>query len=99
MFQPGSRYEEVETATIEVAMPDGSTRTVAYKRRRFIPPAEGLTALVEHTVAAGERLDLIAATYLGDPAEFWRLCDANGVMRPAELEETGRTIVIALPLP
>ena len=99
MFEPGSRYYEIETVTMPITMPDGSTRTLAYKRRRFIPPAEGMTALVEHNVVQGERLDLIAAAYLGDPTEFWRVCDANAVMRPAELEETiGRTIVIAVPL-
>ena len=25
----------------------------------------------------GERLDNVAAQYLGDPTLFWRLCDAN----------------------
>ncbi|MFZ1707308.1 MAG: LysM domain-containing protein, partial [Anaerolineae bacterium] len=54
--------------------------------------------LQEHTVAEGERPDLIAAAYLGDPEQFWRLCDANGVMRPEELtEEVGRRLRITLP--
>jgi len=28
---------------------------------------------------------------------FWRLCDANGAMRPEELETPGITLTIALP--
>ena len=36
--------------------------------------------------------------YLGDPEQFWRLCDANGAMRPDELTETvGRRLRITLP--
>ena len=46
----------------------------------------------------GERLDIIAAQHLGDPEQFWRLCDANGAMRPDELTETvGRRLRITLP--
>jgi hypothetical protein len=48
-------------------------------------------------VAQGDRLDNVTARYLGDPAQFWRVCDANNVLRPDELEETGRAIAIALP--
>jgi hypothetical protein len=71
---------------------------VAYKRRRLIPPASTTTTLVEHTLAQGERLDTIAARYLGDPALFWQICDANEVLRPDELtEEVGRAFQIAGP--
>ena len=46
----------------------------------------------------GDRLDNIAARYLGDPELFWRLCDANVALRPTELTETiGRRILITLP--
>ena len=54
--------------------------------------------LLEHTVTEGDRLDNIAARYLGDPEQFWRICDANGVMRPDELTETvGRRLRITMP--
>jgi hypothetical protein len=49
-------------------------------------------------VAQGDRLDTITARYLGDPTQFWRICDANDTLRPDELEEPGRTVRIALPL-
>ncbi len=97
MFDKTSRYSECETATLQVTEPDGTVRELRYVRRRFVPPAAGMTVVVEHTVGAGERLDTITARYLGDPAQFWRLCDANGAMGPEELEETGRSIKIALP--
>ncbi len=97
MFDPTSRYAKCEIATLNIAGPDGTTREVRYVRRRFIPPAEGMTVVVEHTVIQGERLDNTTAQYLGDPTQFWRLCDANDVMNPEELEEIGRSVKIAVP--
>ena len=89
-----SRYHTVETATLE--MPDG--RTVVYLRRRFLPQPERFALLQEHIVIEGDRLDNLTAHYLGDPELFWRLCDANNALRPAELTETtGRTLRITLP--
>ena len=54
--------------------------------------------LQEHTVLQGQRLDNIAAQYLGDPTLFWRLCDANNALNPDELTETiGRKLRITMP--
>ena len=40
----------------------------------------------------------IAARELGDPEAFWRICDANGAMRPDELTAVpGRALRITLP--
>jgi hypothetical protein len=75
--------------------PDGST--IVFVRRRFIPPPERFALLQEHTVVEGERLDNITARYIGDPEQFWRICDANAVIAPEELEAVGRTIRITLP--
>jgi hypothetical protein len=98
MFDPTSRYYSIETLTLTVTTGDGKTGEVRYVKRRFIPSSEGLTTLVEHRVAQGERLDNITARYLGDPAQFWRVADSNNVLRPEELtEETGNIIKIALP--
>ncbi|MBC8028986.1 MAG: LysM domain-containing protein [Pyrinomonadaceae bacterium] len=97
MFDKSSRYFNLETTTISVPDQDDGTREVRYVRRRIIPPSENLTTLVEHTVAQGERLDNITARYLGDPTQFWRVCDANDVLQPEELEETGGVVKIALP--
>ena len=98
MFDELSRYAAVETATLTRLDADGQARMLAYKRRRFVPSTAGQATLVEHRVAAGERLDTITARYFGDPTQFWQVCDANGVLRPAELTaEVGRTITIAMP--
>ncbi|MCX6925814.1 MAG: LysM domain-containing protein [Verrucomicrobia bacterium] len=97
MFDPTSRYYNIEVATMTVTDSDGLPREVRFVRRRFIPPNDS-TTLVEHTVTQGERLDNITARYLGDPTQFWRVCDANNVMQPNELTDTiGTRIKIALP--
>lgn len=93
-FPPESRYHDLEIATFR--RPDGVE--VAYLRRRLVPPPQRFQTLVEHTVSQGERLDTLAAQYLGDPEQFWRICDANGVLRPDELTEVaGHRIRITLP--
>lgn len=72
--------------------------TVMHFRRRFIAPVERFQTIEEHTVVEGERPDILAARFLGDPEQSWRLADANGVLRPEELTETpGRTVRITLP--
>jgi hypothetical protein len=93
-FPANSRYNKTPLTTL--TMPDGTE--VAYLKRRFVPPPENFALLQYHTVTEGERLDHIAAKYLGDPEQFWRLCDANGVVRPNELvEPVGHQIRITLP--
>jgi hypothetical protein len=73
-------------------------KSIVYVRRRFISPPERFALLQEHAINQGERLDNIAAQYLGDPEQFWRICDANAAIRPQELTETiGRQIRITLP--
>lgn len=94
LFAPNSRYHAVPTAGHR--LPDGTT--VLYVKRRFIPPPEKFALLQEHALVQGERLDHLAARYFGDPELFWRICDANGILRPEELlEEVGRRLRITLP--
>ena len=46
----------------------------------------------------GDRLDLITARTLGDPEQFWRICDANNTMNPSDLTaETGRVLRVPVP--
>lgn len=93
-FSPTSRYYGIETTTLETA----EGKIIGYLRRRFVPPPERFALLHEHVVKQGERLDNITAQYLGDPEQFWRVCDGNGAMRPEELTETtGRRLRITLP--
>ena len=94
MFEYTSRYYDLETATYTT--PDG--RVVAYKRRRFLPRGGEMSPLAEVTVTRGDRLDLIAARTLGDPEQFWRVCDANDAMNPVILtEDPGRTLRVPVP--
>jgi nucleoid-associated protein YgaU len=94
LFAATSRYYGIGIGTLEV--PPG--RTIAYILRRFVPPSESFQLLQEHTVVQGDRLDNLAAQYLGDPTLFWRLADANRAMQPEELIETaGRVVRITLP--
>ncbi len=94
MFGANSRYYLTKTARL--VREDGTE--VVYLRRRFVPAPERFAVLGEHVVSEGERLDLIAHQYLGDPEQFWRIADANGAVRPEELtEEPGRRLRITLP--
>jgi hypothetical protein len=97
MFDPTSRYYNLPTATLTMIGRDGTPVEVRYLRRRFIPPAGGEPIVLEHTFTQGERLDNITARYLDDPTQFWRVCDANVVLRPEELERIGRVINITTP--
>jgi len=93
-FSPMSRYFGVEIAIYESAAagPD------PYIRRRFLPQIEQFKTIHEHHVMQSERPDTLAYQYLNDPEQFWKICDANGVMDPTELSETiGKTVRIALP--
>ena len=94
MFEPTSRYYSLDNQTL--TMPDG--RVVTYKRRRVLPPPGSLQTLTEVEVTQGDRLDLIAARTLGDPEQYWRVCDATNAMNPFDLvAETGRRVRVPVP--
>lgn len=92
-FPANSRYHGLPLATLERSGRD----PVAYVRRRFVPPPERFETVAEHRLIEGERLDALAARYLGDPELYWRIADANGALAPAELTTTpGRRLRITL---
>ena len=93
-FPPSSRYNGI--GTLQLVADDGTS--IVYLKRRFVPQTERFTLLTVHSVLEGGRLDNITAQYLGDPLQFWRICDANGVMAPGELtDRIGNEIRITLP--
>ena len=93
-FAPTSRYHGI--ATSQLVQADG--RTVVFVQRRFLPSPENFAPLQIVTVVAGDRLDNLAARYLGDAQQSWRLCDANRAMQPEALVvNVGATLTITLP--
>lgn len=99
MFDSASRYYGLTRSTLTVTGADGRPREIAYVARRIIPPADpnSQVVLATHRVVQGDRIDVITAKYAGDPALFWRICDANGVLDPEEIvSPPGRVIVIAM---
>jgi hypothetical protein len=93
-FPATSRYFNVEIATLE----DAQGELVRYLRRRFVPAPERFVTIGEHVVVEGDRLDNLSARLIGDPEQFWRLCDANRALEPDELTaKVGRSIRITLP--
>jgi hypothetical protein len=96
VFAANSRY----AATPTTSLTDASGTQIPYLQRRFASQPAAFSVLRFHTVVASEvgRYDNIAAGELGDPELFWRLCDANGALDPAELTASvGRVLVITLP--
>ena len=95
-FPTDSRYYGFSTLTYTAA----NGQNITYLARRIVPQggAANYATVAQHIVAQGDRLDLIAAKYLGDPLIFWLICDANGAIRPESLVETpGSVINITMP--
>ena len=95
MFFKGSRYERVKDY---VALDVRGSRNRVKRMRRISqqpqqqhqPQKKTLTYIVKE----GDRLDLLAHTYYGDPTKFWLICDANQTMFPPELLVPGKRIII-----
>jgi hypothetical protein len=96
MFPQTSRYYGLDTA--QLTLPDG--RQVVYLRRRFVPQGATLATLAEYRPKADDRLDNISNQFFQDPLQFWRICDANDVLRPEDLtDERHQNKPIRIPLP
>jgi nucleoid-associated protein YgaU len=96
VFPTDSRY--YGTSILQYTAPNG--QTIPYLARRIVPQpgAPNFATVAQYTVRQGDRLDLIAATYLGDPLLFWLICDANGAIRPYDLVATpGKVLAITAP--
>jgi len=78
MFFPGSRYQN--QPTYQVTLRDGSVATAVALPLPAAAPLVGF-----HKRRQGDRLDLIANHYLGDPTAFWRVANANNAMVPDAL--------------
>ena len=90
-FPPDSRYYSFGVQ--QYIAPDG--QSIPYLQRRIVPQpgAPNYATVNLYTVQQGDRLDRIAAKYLGDPLMAWLICDANGAMRPHDLVATPGTVL------
>jgi hypothetical protein len=89
MFSSDSRYAKL--APITTTGPDGTPVLVA--PIRFISPVEPVLA---RRTRDGDRPDLLAHEFYKEPQRFWRIADANRVMRPRELVDVSG-ILIGIP--
>ena len=94
MFFRGSRYEPIpEASLVDQGWQDDplqahAVRSASRSRRR------GLFTKAQ----LGDRPDLIAFRTIGDPEQFWRLCDLNLVRRPVDLTAVpGAPVAIPAP--
>lgn len=96
MFDSTSRYANI--AVESFTEPDGTS--VAYIKRRFLPQGETLPVLQQVSIVSGDRLDNVSAKTIGDPEQFWRICDANDGMYPPDLTYyPGTLLVVPVPGP
>lgn len=71
MITTNSRYANDQLVLVEGS--DGKQRTTI-----ILPePTSNQFTYTTHVVTAIDRLDLLATTYLGDPSQWWKICDLN----------------------
>jgi len=92
-LSPSSRYFRLPISNYV----DAAGNTHAYLTRRLLPDPSRFAVLQQYSVVQGDRIDNLSAQFLADPEQFWKLCDANNTLDPAELEEIGRTLLVTLP--
>ena len=95
-----SRYHGVPTACVPVGDGLGGVRLVAYLLPRTPRDTTGTVVAARHRVTPLDRLDLVAAQYLGDPVAAWRIADANVALDPDDLvgpDAEGTVLVIPVP--
>jgi hypothetical protein len=94
-FPTDSRY--YGSSVQQYTAPNG--QVIPYLARRIVPQpgAPNYATINTYTVKSGDRLDLIAAKYLGDPLMAWLICDANGAVNPTDLEVAGTQLNITTP--
>ncbi|MFD1561252.1 hypothetical protein ACFSHT_37370 [Paraburkholderia silviterrae] len=79
-YDTSSRYYGLPV--LEMSTAGGAV--IRYVKRRIIPAAASFPTLTMYQVQQGDRIDVIAARYLGDPLLYWRIADANLAVHPAD---------------
>lgn len=93
MRDPASRYAGLPER--QVALPGGRVAPVLAQR---IIPAPGAPPAGEFATRQDERADALAARVLGDPLQWWRLCDANLLEGAQSLVGPSRRVLRLPPL-
>lgn len=90
-FPTDSRYHGF--GVLQYTAPNG--QVIPYLARRIVPQpgAPNYATINQYAVKQGDRLDIIAAQYLGDPLMAWLICDANGALHPHDLVATPGTVL------
>ncbi|MFZ0312667.1 MAG: LysM domain-containing protein [Candidatus Korobacteraceae bacterium] len=90
-FPTDSRYYAFGVQ--QYVAPNG--QSIPYLQRRIVPQpgAPNFATINLYTVQQGDRLDRIAAKFLGDPLLAWLICDANGAIIPYLLVATPGTVL------
>lgn len=91
-YAPDSRYYGLAPSAYVTV--DG--QTIQYTSRRFIPQPAAFATISVHSVVQGERVDVMATQFFGDPLLYWRLCDANLAVRPDDLETVAFLLRVTL---
>jgi hypothetical protein len=76
-------------AQLAVAQDDGTTRAMSTPRISVQPAAD-----VIYPVRDGDRVDLLAASALGDSTAWWVVADANPRANALDLERTGTPLAV-----
>jgi hypothetical protein len=93
-YGPESRYYGLPL--LNYTAPGGSQ--ISYGSRRFIPRPEDFATLQHYRVKQGDRIDVVAASLLGNPLSYWLVCDANLATSPGDVTAVpGAFIRITLP--
>lgn len=93
MRDPSSRYAGLPER--HVALPGG--RAAPVLAQRIIPPP-GAPPAGEFATRQDERADALAARVLGDPLQWWRLCDASLLPHAQALVGPSRRVLRLPPL-
>jgi hypothetical protein len=90
-YPPDSRYYGFGVQ--QYVAPGG--QMYPYLQRRIVPQpgAPNYSTINQHTTQQNDRLDRVAAKYLGDPLLAWLICDANGAIDPDDLVATPGTVL------
>jgi hypothetical protein len=91
VFDPKSRYVKPPLESYSATDRRGRKVTALPMTE---PPVEA--SVGQYVRKQGQRLDHLAASFLGDPHGYWRIAELNGAVLPDALAETARIPIPAI---